>query len=208
MRHRSYEIAFADALNGGYDTWAASYDRDCYDLGYATPEAVADVVCRHIPQRNTHLLDVGAGTGLLGEALHRRGYRHLVGCDCSTAMLAEASRKGVYRLLCRMVLGRTLGFPDRCFDGLIAAGVFTPGQAPPHSLFELTRLVRPGGWIIFSLKWDGAFETAFMAVVYQLEIACGWQRASWSAEFCSWPCADPKLQARVLAYRVRTEAPI
>ena len=204
MQNRSYDVSSDGTLTEGYDSWATGYDRDVRVCGYATPDAVANAVCRHVSDRHAHLLEAGAGTGLLGEALYRRGYRHLVACDSSQVMLSEASRKGVYQLLCRMELGRPLGFPNQCFDGLVAAGVYTPGHAPARSLFELARLVRPGGWVIFSLKWDGAFETAFLAVIQQLESSFGWQRYAWSDTYSSWPLADPRLKARVLSYRVRT----
>ena len=202
MHHLPFSAPSQDTLIQGYDAWAAAYDHDVCDLGYATPDAVAAMVCQHFPKRDAHLLDVGAGTGLVGEKLHRQGYRHLVGMDSSHGMLVQASQKGIYQLLCRMALGHPLGFSDQRFDGLIAAGVFTPGHAPPTALFELNRIVRPGGWIIFSLKWDGAFKAAFLATLQQLEDSARWQRQTWSEEYRSWPRADANLKARVLVYQV------
>ena len=190
-----------DTLVQGYDAWAAAYDNDVCDFGYATPEAVAAAACQHFRIRKAHLLDVGAGTGLVGEKLYHQGYRHLVGMDSSHGMLVQASRKGVYQLLCRMMLGHPLGFPDHHFDGLIAAGVFTWGHAPPEALFELSRLVRPGGVMIFSLKWDGAFKEPFLAALQQLEGSARWQRQSWSPVYSSWPRADANLKARVMVYK-------
>ena len=185
----------------GYDAWAEAYDREVRDLGYATPAAVAAAALQHLRHPAAHLLDVGAGTGLVGEKLARRGYRHLVGMDSSHGMLAQAARKGIYQLLCRMALGQPLGFPSHYFDGLLAAGVFTPGHAPPETLFELDRLVRPGGVIIFSLKWDGIFKKEFLETIGQLEGAARWQRQSWSAVYSSWPRVDKHLKSRVLVYK-------
>lgn len=185
----------------GYDAWAEAYDSEVRDLGYATPAAVAAAALQHFRHPDAHLLDVGAGTGLVGERLACGGYRHLVGLDSSCGMLAQAARKGIYQLLCRMALGQPLGFPDHHFDGLLAAGVFTPGHAPPEALFEIDRLVRPGGVIIFSLKWDGMFKKAFLETLEQLEDAARWQRLSWSAVYSSWPRADQNLKSRVLVYK-------
>jgi predicted TPR repeat methyltransferase len=195
-------------LAQGYDAWAAAYDNDVGDLGYATPEAVATAACQHFRKRDARLLDVGAGTGLVGEKLYRQGYRHLVGMDSSHGMLVQAARKSIYQLLCRMVLGQPLGFPDHYFDGLIAAGVFTSGHAPPDSLFELGRLVRPGGLMIFSLKWDGDFKKPFLTALQQLEDSARWQRQSWSEMYSSWPQADINLKARILVYKAPCASPI
>lgn len=201
MGHLPFNAPSHDTLVQGYDAWAAAYDNDVCDLGYATPEAVAAAACQHFRIREAHLLDVGAGTGLVGAKLYRQGYRHLVGMDSSHGMLVQASRKGVYQLLCRMMLGPPLGFPDHHFDGLIAAGVFTRGHAPPEALFELSRLVRPGGLMIFSLKWDGAFKEPFLAALQQLEGSARWQRQSRSPVYSSWPRADANLKARVMVYK-------
>lgn len=203
MRTGNWPVNTPDhgTLAQGYDAWAAAYDNDVGELGYATPEAVAALACQHFRKRDAHLLDVGAGTGLVGEKLYRQGYRHLVGIDSSHGMLVQAARKGIYQLLCRMVLGQRLGFSDHHFDGLIAAGVFTSGHAPPDSLFELGRLVRPGGMMIFSLKWDGNFKNPFLTALQQLEGSARWQRQSWSAVYSSWPQADMNLKARILVYK-------
>jgi SAM-dependent methyltransferase len=201
MPKRLFNASSHGTLMAGYDAWAETYDRDVQDFGYATPDAVADAVCRHFPERDARLLDLGAGTGLLGEKLYGRGYRHLVGMDGSHGMLTQACRKGTYRLLCRMALGRPLGFPDHYFDGLLAAGVYTPGHAPPDSLFELSRILRPGGIIIFSLKWDGKFKEDFLAILQQMTDTAGWRCQSWSAAYRSWPWADETQEARVLVYK-------
>lgn len=202
MRNLPFSEPSLSALINGYDAWAASYDRDVGELGYCSPEIVADAVCRQFGNRGAHLLDVGAGTGLLGENLYRRGYRNLHGMDASQGMLIQAARKGVYRMLSRMVLGRPLGFARGAFDGLMAAGVFSSGHVPPESLFEFDRIVRPGGKVVFSLKWDGTSDNLFLPMLNHLEQSGRWQRQAVSDLYASWPGADPALQARVLVYQV------
>jgi len=207
MRNLDGKTAPLETLIQGYDAWAATYDRDVDQLDYASPQAVAAMVSRYIHNPEARLLDAGAGTGLAGAKLYRRGYRNLVGIDSSRGMLAQAARKGVYRLLCRMVLGHPLGFGDHRFEGVIAAGVFTPGHAPPETLYELSRIVRPGGWLVFSIKWDGTFETAYLAVLQQLAGGIRGQGALLSEPYGSWPGADPGLRARMVAYRVPGKPP-
>jgi len=202
MRNLPFSVPSLSALINGYDAWAPSYDRDVGELGYCSPENVADAVCRQVDHREALLLDVGAGTGLLGESLYRRGYRNMHGMDASHGMLTQAAHKGVYRMLSRMVLGRPLGFAPRAFDGLMAAGVFSSGHVPPESFLELDRLVRPGGKVVFSLKWDGTSENIFVPMLNRMVRSRRWQQEAASDLYASWPGANPALAARVLAYQV------
>jgi predicted TPR repeat methyltransferase len=171
-------------------------------MGYCTPAHVAEETCRLITHRDASLLDVGVGTGLLGEALYRRGYRNLVGMDASHGMLKQAARKGIYRLLCQMRLGASLGYAHRSFDGLIAAGVLSSGYVPPEALTALDHIVRSGGWVVFSLKWDGNIKEPFLAEIRRLEEMGRWQALAASAVYPSWAHTDPGILARVLVYRV------
>ena len=202
MRYLPFEPHSAQNLIEGYNAWATTYDRDVGLLEYASPLAVAESVCRQIRNKDARLLDVGAGTGLVGELLRHRGYHQLIGLDCSQGMLRQAVQKGHYQLLCRMALGQPLGFPDRCFDAIVAAGVFTPGHAPPESLLELIRVLRPGGMMIFSLKWDGCFNDILLAVIDKMVSAGQLERQSWSERYASWPGVNSNQQSRVLSYQL------
>jgi predicted TPR repeat methyltransferase len=202
MRIQPFKPTSLQALIQGYDAWATTYDRDVREMGYCTPAHVAEAVCRLIANRDALLLDVGVGTGLLGEALYRRGYRNLAGMDASHGMLKQAARKGIYRLLCEMKLGASLGYAHRSFDGLIAAGVFSSGYVPSEALTALDPIVRSGGWVVFSLKWDGNIKEPFLAEIRRLEKMGRWQALTASAVYTSWAHTDPGILARVLVYRV------
>ena len=111
-----------------------------------------------------------------------------------------------YLLLDEALDEKSIDIIEAHFDGLLAAGVFTPGHAPAEALFELDRLVRPGGAIIFSLKWDGVFKHAFLETLAQLEDEARWQRQSWSAVYSSWPRVDQNMKSRVLVFRTPRRA--
>lgn len=57
------------------------YDRDLVGLGSVGPEVVASklasLVAAGEARRNLRVLDVAAGTGRVGEALHRAGFRNV-----------------------------------------------------------------------------------------------------------------------------------
>ena len=122
-------------------------------MGYRSPAAVAGVARRLLPA-DARILDVGAGTGLLGVALADAGFASLDGLDLSPAMLAEAERKGVYGELREGRLGDELDYETGRYDGVVAAGVLTAGHAPATCLDELVRITRPGGHVIFTLRSD------------------------------------------------------
>jgi predicted TPR repeat methyltransferase len=203
MPKRFFSNASCEEVLDGYDAWAPTYDRDVDRLGYRTPATLARLVERHCPQRNAHLLDIGAGTGLVGDALRRRGYRHLTGLDASASMLRQAARKGVYKRLVRMHLGGRLGFRDQSFDGIVAGGVYSPGNAPLSSLAEIGRLVRHGGWIFTSLQWDGWYEKQFQRSLERPGAAGRWRCQACSAVYGSWPGVADGPRTRVLVYRIQ-----
>lgn len=176
----------AETLADGYDAWAAHYDADMHRYGYRVPALMADAALRHIPDGQALLLDAGAGSGLLGRALKDRGYRNLVGLDPSPAMLREARTKAVYRLVLKMALGASTALADHRFDGILAAGVFKPGHAPPSDLAELVRIARPGGIIIFNLE-IGSGGAPYDRLLRRFEAARQWECLASTAPFAPLP---------------------
>ena len=80
------------------------------------------------------MLDLGCGTGLLGQILEEKyGFENMVGLDLSEEMLAKAREKGIYkRLICSYVTNeRVADIQNAEYDGVLAAGVFTPRQIKP-----------------------------------------------------------------------------
>ena len=74
-----------------------------------------------------------------------------------------------------MDLGETLDFPDDSFDAVVCAGVLTFSHAPAKSLYELARVTRPGGHVLYSLR-DDAFESMGIGAVNSgLELAGKWK---------------------------------
>ena len=96
-------------------------------------------------QRHARILDLGSGTGLVGERLAARGYTNVVGLDASSDMTAVAEAKRCYA---ELVLGdasdmrATAGFEDCSFDGLVSVGTFTPHHCGAKALAEAVRVVR------------------------------------------------------------------
>ena len=54
---------------------------------------------------NIQILDLAAGTGLVGERLYPAGFKCMDANDYSEAMLQELSKKNIYRKSWKAVLG-------------------------------------------------------------------------------------------------------
>ncbi len=183
-----------------YDEWAAEYERDVLGYGYTTPAVISGLVGRHARAREGSVLDAGAGTGMMGEVLKPLGYSALFGIDLSKNMLDLARDKGVYKDLWQMELGERLDLLEDDFAAVVAAGVFTPGHAPPDAFDELLRITRPGGHIIFSVRSDE--DAGFAEKQRALEDEARWRSVEVTEPYRQLPLADPNLEARCFVYRV------
>ncbi|CAN5837804.1 class I SAM-dependent methyltransferase [soil metagenome] len=185
-----------------YDGWAADYVRDVVGFAYTTPAIIAGLMGRYVAPGAGTVLDAGAGTGMVGEVLRPLGYEEISGIDLSDEMLSLARDKGVYTELRQMELGERLDFPTDHFAAVVAAGVFTPGHAPPHSLDELLRITGTGGHLIFSVRTDFAGDGGFGEKQRALELEKYWQTIEVTEPYRQLPLADPTLEARCFVYRV------
>lgn len=145
------DLDSAYALDGTIETrefykeWAESYDQTfAVDRGYRSPAEVARRF-RDAADGNEPVLDVGAGTGLIGEALEGTQIDAL---DLSPDMLAVAGRKAVYRSLITADLTGPLDIPDASYGGVVSSGTFTHGHVGPVCLPELMRIARPGALFV------------------------------------------------------------
>lgn len=141
----AYALGDKDETREFYKEWAESYDQTfAEDRGYRSPGEVARRF-RAAAKGNEPVLDVGAGTGLIGEAL--AGVQ-IDALDLSPDMLAVAGRKGVYRELITADLTGPLDIPDASYGAVLSSGTFTHGHVGPVCLPELMRITRPGALFI------------------------------------------------------------
>ena len=80
-----------------YDAWAASYEAEVAENGYATPGRCAEALSGVTKDLTVPIMDFGCGTGLSGLALKLAGFSCIDGVDLSAEMLMQAEAKGVYR---------------------------------------------------------------------------------------------------------------
>ncbi|MGX5849480.1 methyltransferase domain-containing protein [Mesorhizobium sp. PL10] len=112
--------AFVETL---FDHYAESFEGDLVDkLGYRLPEFLDRAIRAARPGRFSLALDLGCGTGLMGERLRPVAER-LEGYDISAAMLKKARAKGVYDLLAKADL-QHFAYAGPKADLVVAADVF------------------------------------------------------------------------------------
>jgi predicted TPR repeat methyltransferase len=170
-----YSSKNTEELAERYDEWAESYDKELEeDYGWQIPQLMAEELSGFTPV-NERILDAGAGTGLVGQFLGSLGYGNLVAMDLSSEMLNKAREKDVYQEFHQMDMGETLDFPDDSFDAVVCAGVLTFSHAPAKSLYEMVRVTKPGGHILYSLRTDAYESMGFEGITEELESRQKWK---------------------------------
>jgi len=137
-----------------YDEWAESYDEDLASWSYRAPGVVAETVVTRQPDARS-VLDVGCGTGLVGQALRARGCAaRIVGLDISQTSLLVAHRTGSYDELEPADLQQPLDVESDSVDVLVCAGVMTYLPDVEAAWREFARVVRPGGLVVVTQRED------------------------------------------------------
>lgn len=134
-----------------YRDWAASYDNGfASEMQYLLPAHVAAAFMG--AQGRGPVLDVGAGTGLLAEALRQMGFVEPIDAvDFSVEMLERAAEKRVYAGLYQADITRPLTLP-RSYGGIVSSGTFTAGHVGPEALPHLLAVAAPQAQFALSIN--------------------------------------------------------
>ncbi len=160
------------------------YEQLFYDrLKCASPRKVADVLHgtvlkAHENPSELRVLDLGAGNGMVGEELARRGVSRLVGVD----IIPEAKeatirdRPGIYDHyyvtdFCRLEPYERVELETWSFNALVSVAALGFGDIPPKAVAEAMDLIQVGGWIAFNIKdsfLDASDASGFSSMVREL----------------------------------------
>ncbi len=151
---KAYGARDAASTRKLYDDWAASYEAELGENGYATPGRCAAALAEFSKDKSAPILDFGCGTGLSGLALKLAGFDIIDGVDLSADMIAQASDKGVYRALKQIEAGDE---PAGGYVAIAAIGVIGAGAAPISVFDQLMNALASGGLLVFSFN-DHALE--------------------------------------------------
>ncbi len=141
-----------DALRENYDRWADTYEADVGGVWEPVPLAAAVMLAEYMGNKQGAILDIGAGTGLVGIALAALGFERTIGIDISPSMLTQAAAKGVYSsLVCCSIGDETFRNLGRA-SGIIATGVFAESHAGSAELNALQEKIEPNGILVFTAR--------------------------------------------------------
>lgn len=164
---RAHSIKTPEDAVALYRDWAENYDATFADAhGYVGPREVAATFRAEGGAAAQPVLDVGAGTGLVGAEL---ADLEVDAIDISRDMLEVAEAKGLYRRRVQADLTAPLAIPDASYGGFVSSGTFTHGHVGPACLPELMRIARPGALFVLAIRpevFDAAgFGSAFAMLV-------------------------------------------
>lgn len=113
------------------------------------------------------VLDVGCGPGEMGPPLLARGYCFW-GIDLSWGMVAEAHRRHGHRLGMAFAQAgaERLPFGDASFDAVLSTGVMEYTSDEVRALGEMSRVLRHGGVLIFTLGHRWSPYSLWMTCLY------------------------------------------
>lgn len=172
---RNYGEKNSDEVRFTYRDWADTYDSELLDeFGYQAPNAAVETLQKHLPSLDSVILDMGCGTGLVGELLHSLGYRHLDGLDLSPEMLEKAKARGVYRTLGEADLTETLEI-EQIYDAVICVGVFSHQRSQAFDLVKLFAGLKPNGVLVATVNGKGWRDIGWETLLEQSERKHGFQ---------------------------------
>ncbi|WP_109465491.1 class I SAM-dependent DNA methyltransferase [Albibacillus kandeliae] len=164
----AYSLKTAEDSVRLYADWAESYEDDFvaaedYRMHQHAAAAFAQA------GGEGPVLDVGAGTGVCGAALAALGIGPIDATDISSAMLAQAIKKGVYRRAIEADINKPLPATDTPYAGMVSSGTFTTGHVGPDAIDTLLDACRPGALLSLGVNArhfaSAGFEAKFQALM-------------------------------------------
>jgi len=155
-----------------YDEWSPKYEEDLVLVGnYSGHTKCVEAFLELGLNRSVSILDLACGTGLLGEEIVKHGYVNIDGLDASLQMLGQARSKIIFgEHILAVVHGvGSLPLVDDVYDVIMSSNGFAPGQIYPEALEEIIRILRPGGYFIFTMR-DGLGESSPKFKIFESEV--------------------------------------
>lgn len=167
----AYALSSNDDVVALYRDWAGSYDADFGQAqGYQLPQQVAATFTKL--GGDGPVLDVGAGTGLVGALLAQGGIGPIDGLDLSQDMLSIAREKACYDALIAADVTKPLALAKR-YRGIVSAGTFTHGHVGPNALDHLLDVAADGAVFVLSVNAEHYTALGFDAKLTALDTEIG-----------------------------------
>lgn len=152
-------------------------------LRCASHDAVSSLLVQEVDKTDLApsdlvVLELGAGNGLVGEALSRRGVESIVGVDIleEAAEAAQRDRPNLYEKyyvedFCDLDSDTRSELEAADFNCMVCVAALGFGDIPPPAFAQAYNLVADGGWIAFNIKQDFVQEddsTGFARLIREI----------------------------------------
>ena len=145
-----------------YKRWAQTYDKDfALNSNYQSPKKIISYFNKYSKNTDSPILDVGAGTGLVGELLNIKRKKEIIAIDISLEMLKQAKLKGCYSSLIQSDITKKIPLKDNSLGAIVSAGTFTHGHVGPDAFDELLRIAKPGALFVLSINSKFFIKSGF-----------------------------------------------
>jgi len=160
------------------------YEQVFYDrLKCTSPIKVTEILKSAIDQSNEHftelrVLDLGAGNGMMGEALKIYGVSRLVGADiiAEAQMASERDRPHLYDAyyvtdFCQLSADEIEEFRSWSLNCMTTVAALGFGDIPPKAFMQAFNVIQSPGWVGFNIKetfLDESDQTGFSRMIREL----------------------------------------
>nr|XP_053649924.1 methyltransferase-like protein 27 [Cherax quadricarinatus] len=118
----------------------------------------AEEVSRVIPEeyrQKVRVLDVAAGTGLVGHQLYERGFRNIDALEPSEGMMRILKDTDIYTFKYQEFIGMGQNtVPQDTYDVVVIAGGMGEGHVPVQGIDDMIRFSKPGGLVIIVMRLE------------------------------------------------------
>jgi len=161
-----------DNLAKIYDERTGFYEEVCREIMYLPPVIVTKELAsmfKNESLNNKLVLDIGAGSGLVGEKLQEAGFKNLHALEPSMKMLKIAKQKNVYGKFfsCYVTADPIPTIESNTYDTVVSGGCFLPNHIKMEALQEFARVTKPGGFVVITIR-DFEYEMNFMEEISKL----------------------------------------
>jgi len=173
LLENAYLLETPDENVAYYNKLAETYDTEFANtLGYVLPKNIANSFSAKRNHLDTPVVDVGCGTGLLGEELDIPDLV-LDGLDISQAMLKIAAKKRRYRSLFTADLTQPfstqpLTRASEQYGAVLSSGTFTHGHLGPDALVRLLDIAKRDALFVVSVNKEHHRKLGFEATIDSL----------------------------------------
>lgn len=113
---------------------------------------MAELISRHVTDKTAQMVDVGAGTGYLAVEVKKLGFHNIDCVEPSKNMIANQP-EGLFRKIYQEIISseQPCTIKSGSYDCVMLCGVVYSTHIEVEDFPELLRIVKPGGYIIFSV---------------------------------------------------------